>query len=398
MSLPDAVNEVRVPAVFSVSHVASSEGCSLRLALRETDQGSTLPAHPTGRLGRVVHRFIDRAVRSAPPETHRQELGESLESCLQSSRLHLDGKESSPVIGNLLDTVSPLQWARKKSRVLDAVQRSIRLREQSWSPDVEKRGYHDQEKAFLQDLEGPGAWTEVSVEDSELRLKGRMDLVVLREGEVEVHDFKTGRIHKRGSDQIKRSFVEQMWMYGLLASRSKPDKEVSLFVHSDQTHRIPFSERKRDRALGILQNKFEELGVAGARVNAEDTANPGMECFLCQYRHRCASYQKYVEEYWEEDDQRLPPDSWGRVEEVDRTEDRHVNLTLREDSGRMVRVLRLDRRRFSRIGIEKKLWLFGLKAVETMGENQRVSSAKNFYEIARTRKSDRAWSLCVYAQ
>jgi CRISPR/Cas system-associated exonuclease Cas4 (RecB family) len=366
------------------------------LALRERNHVSGLPINPEARIGKAIHSFIERAIRHAPSESDREELGRRLENSIRSKKLHLNGNESFPVIGNLLDAITPLQWVRKKSRALDAIHRSESSNERTSPPNSEADDRQENKEISLSDLESPGSWTEISIQDGKLRLKGRMDLVVMREGVVEIHDFKTGRIHERGSGQIKSSLVNQMWMYGLLVKRARPEDDISLFLHSDDIHEIPFTDQEQDRALSSLRSKREGLETDDT-IRAEDVANPGKECSLCQFRHRCPIYEKYAAKHWEKADRRLPSDTWGYVEKMEKTKNEHINLTITDDIGHRVRILRLDRRRSDHIDVDEKLWFFGLKTVNRKVARQRIGSPKNFCEISRTRRADRAWSLRIYS-
>lgn len=393
--LPESVEEVQPPPIFSVSQISSSEGCGLRLVLGETGDASALPAHPAGKIGRVVHDFVNDTIRENPSSLNREKLGDRLEERLHSFEVHLDGRKSFPVIGDLLDTITPLQWARKRSRALDMLHRSIPPEDTTISPESSGSTRGRAEPVSIADIDRKGAWTEISGSDEKLRLKGRIDLLIVRDREVEIHDFKTGRIFERESKNIKPSLVRQMWLYGLMVKRVRPDDRVSLYLHGDRVHEISFSEDERNRVRALLQSRYRQLGTDGS-ARAEEIAEPGSECFFCQFRHRCTAYQDFAPEHWNEDDPKLPYDSWGRVEEVDVATDGYLNLTMVDDAGRQIRVLRLDQRRPVSIEAGRRLWFFGLESVAGAGSSYRARHPVNFYEIAQSRKADRAWSLRAY--
>ncbi len=91
-------------------------------------------------------------------------------------------------------------------------------------------------------------------------------------------------------------------------------------------------------------------------------------------------------------------DTWGTVLEV--IEGARVDVVLRDEAGRRIRVDGLDARHgVSAALVGKRIWFFGLEANgATRGFDGGRFHPRSFHELPRDKLERRAWALHVYGE
>jgi hypothetical protein len=94
----------------------------------------------------------------------------------------------------------------------------------------------------------------------------------------------------------------------------------------------------------------------------------------------------------------MPTDLWGAVYERRHRPDGLVDLTIRDDSGRVSRVFGIDPSHIESVSTGDRVWLFGLGARRQRIGTGRWKHPVNFFEIADDDPFARAWSLEVFRE
>lgn len=120
---------------------------------------------------------------------------------------------------------------------------------------------------------------EVAVVDIELRLSGRIDLLIASEAEIVVVDFKNAR-------RVRANWKEQLAAYGLLAERrfGKPVREGYIYlIPLRRLERVPLTERRKARVAAQVARIVEEIQ---SERQPPPTSQRG-RCVDCEYRRFC---------------------------------------------------------------------------------------------------------------
>ena len=227
-------------------------------------------------------------------------------------------------------------------------------------PSPEQQG-----AAFAAGHERPLRGEEKWLESLDLRLGGKADLI--RDaggGVVEIVDFKSGAV-KDPDGQLKWSYQLQLQAYGLMLLESEPDIELRLVVDNGREHRVDSTHDALLSAKSEITERLRGLPPAG-EVATAGLAQPGEACWGCPIRPSCSVYQDQAPTWWSGGDgpSMLPNDTWGEVTSVENLGDR-MELYLRDDAGRLVRIQGLGRDRLDSELPESgdHVWLFDLMAV-----------------------------------
>ncbi len=246
----------------------------------------------------------------------------------------------------------------------------------------------------------PATGSEIGLESGVLRLRGRADRVrKLGPNAYEVRDFKTGAtLDERG--EVKQEIALQLQSYGLMLLERQPGADVRLVVDDGEEREIPFDAEARRVARAVLRRIIDAMPAAGPS-SAEGLASPGQSCWGCPIRHVCPGYRTNAPVWWNEYPpgvERLSNDVWGTILNV--LGDGQVDVILRDDAGRRVRVDGLE----ARHGIApafagQRAWFFGLEANgATRGFDGRRFHPRSFHELPRDRLERRAWALHVFIE
>ena len=380
--------------MFSVSAIASAGACLLKVVIQAFSHEGTLLKGPLAVLGSIAHEMVERAMRGfgRTGETTFEELELVLGSLLDDARERLCGNPATAPYSNLLCTMSPLAWARKRRAILDIAYESAgRVLPYGGASDSHNHGTFRFEN-LLRD----GRWVEVPIEVPELRLKGRMDVLYRRGRETKITDIKSGRLEDENGEIVER-VVRQIQLYGLMANWLQPSTHVILTILAGVERPVPFDEDVRGETFAWLRSRTDLL-PPGSTVFCDSVAQVGPDCRWCVMRHRCVRYLRDAPTLWASElDWPLPLDVWGTIERIDSSGNALVDLTLCDAGGRKVKVFCLRDVHVAGMRVGDRVWLFNLSAsvIDIRGTSWR--HPLNFHEIGDS-ASDRAWSLQAFSQ
>mgnify|MGYP006274108179 CR=1 FL=1 len=137
-----------------------------------------------------------------------------------------------------------------------------------------------------------GVFPEFWVTSERLRFRGKLDLITITDGNVEITDFKTGPTDDHHLEQL-RSY-ELLWLHrDRYRSRDMPVSGLTLAYpdHEVSVSVLPASD------INVMTESFEHrLSAATASVGARPPAATPSEgaCRYCQVRHLCDSYWAWL--------------------------------------------------------------------------------------------------------
>jgi RecB family exonuclease len=381
--LPPFIVEVTVPDCFSPSALGSSGDCKLKLviaSLARREWRERLASGPEAAVGTLLHRVLERAgqgTTNSPEEIFREEYERATDEIRRDPhRAHF---------AELAATKSLAEWTRVKAWVLA---RAARENATSTSRGPRAGGAR------------PALGTEVGLESRALRLRGKADRIrQLGPRMFEVRDFKTGTtLDERG--EIKQEIAMQLQAYGLLLLERQRGAEVRLVVDDGEEREVPFDLDARRAAKEVLTGITGSMPPAGL-ASARELTSPGPSCWGCPIRHVCPAYRANAPGWWKQypsNVDRLSNDVWGAALEV--LGEGRVDLVLRDDAGRRVRIDGLDDRHgIAPSLVGKRIWFFGLEATgATRGFDGARFHPRSFHELPRDRLERRAWALHVFVE
>jgi len=392
-NLPAPILLVTVPQMFSVSAVAFSDVCLLKAVLQTSSREGALLQGPRAVLGNITHNLVDRAILGIgrTGKTSFEKLEQILGSLLDDARERLNGNPLTATYSHLPLTMSPLAWARKRRMILDLAYESAN----SAKPHGTTSNSLDHCDFRFENLLWDGRWVEVPIEVSELRLKGRIDVLNRRGKIAEISDIKSGRVEDENGDLVE-SIVRQIQLYGLMASWLEPTTQVILSIHAGVRRSIPFGTIVRDETLKWLRSIMDPIPPSST-VSCESLAQVGSGCRWCNMRHRCVRYLREAPPHWNSNlDWVLPLDIWGTIDRIDSIGDNLVDLTLWDAIGRHVKVFHLRDTQLAGLNAGDRIWLFELSASVTDLRGLSCRHPLNFHEMGDS-AYDRAWSIQVFS-
>lgn len=385
--LPDPLLRCRVPTAFSPSQLSFGEQCLLRAVLGSARDLPTLTAHPAAALGSVFHKLLELAVRGEIPRTGTPgaDAERTLDQLLDAEDARLAAARPG-VPPRLREVFPPLTWRRKRRVVLDLAEKYL----SGAVPRVITGTGGGTRNA--QDLLPNGSWSEVQIEATSLRLRGRADLIQRTAGDVVIRDLKTGRVLTTEGDVLPH-VERQMRLYGAMARVMWPSARISLVVDHGVEREVGFGREHEAEVLAWLTDVLRRL-PANRDVDAEPLATPGEACEGCAHRHVCPAYRRLAPEYWRGESQvRMPLDTWGDVVTIVERAGGLADLTMRDAAGRMVKVFGLAAFRMATIQPGDAVWLFGLRSRDKRGGPERWRHPHNLFEVAEDDPFVRAWTV-----
>jgi RecB family exonuclease len=385
--LPAPLTVCRVPQLFSPSQLVGAEHCSLRAVLGSTGNVPALVAHPAAAIGRVFHRLLELAVRGAVKRagTPEEDAERLLDRLLQDEQTRLAKGLPGPV-PDLRHVLPPAIWHAKRRAVVDLAAHyvsGVLPRAPGAGPSAGIRA---------QELPDVGRWSEIRMEDPELRLRGRADMIERQHATVVVRDLKTGRVLS-DAGEILPHIELQMRLYGVMARRIWPRVDVRLVVDDGLEHEVAFGQAEEDATLAWL-TAFQERLRPDSTLPAHLLATPGDACEGCQFRHLCPAYRDAAPAFWQRANLvRMPLDIWGSVVGIAITSETSCDVTVIDAENRRVKVFGLLRSRVEGMPIGRHLWLFGLRTSDRRRGQDGWRHPRNFYEVAEHDPYARAWSL-----
>ena len=397
--LPGPLRKIEIPSHFSVTKLATSGPCLLRVVAPR----SNLPkaaSGPEAEFGRIAHALTELAATGrlgsngipGDPE-------EAFEYLLNETTARLASNEETRAYSHLNVGFTKREWEKRRflaiagARNVSKGQRACQRAESSIvSTEPLSLGRILERNVVTA--------AEIPFESLALRIRGRLDLVALDPPDkVQITDFKSGRVtdaHGMPSDAVSL----QLRLYGLAVRELAPEKQVSLRVVSrDGELLISTDDKSNEETSKWLRMKTDRL-PAGGWFEAEELAVVGPQCRFCAVRPVCPAYRRSVGTLWKrtDDPTQLPLDIAGTVlaSEIDR--DGYFSLKLKDLAERIVKVHRLN----PRSGFESALtsgnllWFFDLTSIETRMQKPGWRQPRNFHEVAALATERTAWTLRLF--
>jgi len=181
-----------------------------------------------------------------------------------------------------------------------------------------------------------GRWAEHQIEDSQLGLRGCIDLLVSDgDGGLLVVDYKTGFDQEAEDQQDKRAtYHRQVRIYLLMLSRAFPGALLSgLLIGSHGKDSVPWDNAIASQTIEHLTCVRGALAGAGiARTAPSESA-----CTFCSIRHRCPTFRQWVEsERRRAGPAFLAGNIWGLVQQPPRLGGHQASMTIRDMLGSVI--------------------------------------------------------------
>lgn len=394
-ALPPPLRYIEIPPGFSVTQLAASGPCLLR-AVVPSSAVPRAPTSPQAEFGKSVHTLMQLAAtgrlgkRGVPLD-----VGEAFEHLLSesASRLALDGDIRR--YPDLRIAFTKREWEKRRHSAINRARELVSGQDTALRVDD---GRSQEPLSLARVLERNfRIAAEVPFESTRLRIRGRVDLVVLDStGRVTISDFKSGSVIDARGEPNEQTVI-QLRLYGLAVLDSASGSEVSLRVVSrDGETLVTFDAEAREATTEWLRQRTERL-PEGRQLAAEELALPGLQCRRCPVRPVCPVYRNTVWELWKKTDApfRLPLDTAGMVLSYEINGLGHGSVKMADLAGRVVKIHRLRPRSLfdSESG---QMWFFDLASAEGKMQKTGWRHPRNFHEVAAVPTENTAWTLQIF--
>jgi hypothetical protein len=338
-----------------------------------------LNASPEMSIGSFAHRVIEHFEKSTGTTA-----AEVFDAEYDRLRAELSRDPLRAHFAELASTKTMADWARLRAWILSRCERPERSNISGPTSAVRTSG------------------SELSLESDVLRLRGSADRVRrVGANEFVVRDFKSGAVFDDDGN-IKLEIRLQLVAYGLMVAATHGRATVRLIVDDGGEHEVAFDADARSEARREIASITDNVPPPGP-ADASQLATPGPGCWGCSVRHVCKSYRDVAPGWWSQYPESSPflsRDSWGTISEIRRvggTE--QVDLIMKDDGGRRVRIERLDPRHEIGDAVGSRVWMFDLEASGAGRDfdGHRIHP-RAFHEHPRDRRERRAWRLQVYRE
>jgi len=397
--LPPPLKQIEIPQQLNVTRLATSGPCLLRAIAPRSDLPKTLSG-PRAEFGNVVHSLTELAatgrlgVNGIPGDPH-----ETFEYLLAEAASRLASRDETRPYANLSVGFTRREW--EKRRFLAIAGATELVRRQRTGPRFEP-SFPRVEPLSLAGILQRNVPTsaEVPFESTALRIRGRIDLVVLESPDrVIITDFKSGSVVNPGGLPNEQTCL-QMRLYGLVVRAMAPKKQVVLRVVSrDGESLIPCDDESNEATSEWLRVRTAQL-TAGEQLEAQDLAVVGDQCKHCDVRPVCPLYRSSVGALWKRTDDsiELPLDIAGTVLACETDKEGYLSTKLRDLADRVVKVHRLNPRNdFESVSISGHvIWFFDLASIEAKRPKPGWRHPRNFHEVASMATERTAWTLRLF--
>ena len=402
--LPSPVQTVRIPAELSVTALTGARPCLLAPVASDGLPVPLLRLGPQAELGSVLHRLVEDAGRGriVPLGGADAAVRSHIDVLLRERQQNLCTDAFSKAYADLHRSFSFLEWHSRTEIAIAQAVRALDLYRPGKFTSEFQAGPDPRSTDLNALLSRAGEFTlfEVSFHSRKLRLKGRVDeLAKLASGSIEVIDYKTGRITDDDGNLSAR-IVLQVRLYGLAILEFVPSATVRPYVRSgEQCYSVPFTPDDVKQTENERKELLDRLPI-GHSQQAESLAELGPHCRTCRIRHVCPRYRREALSLWARPiaDFRLPMDICGSVVGREKVDDGAYSLTLRDTTGRLVKIHRvnLSEADVEALPLYRQIWFFNLCSHEGGLQSSIWHHPRNFYQLPATSGEARAWSLEIF--
>ncbi len=387
-ALPEAVEGVTVPRMFSPSTFASLMRCPLK-EIHALSEEEMLPPSPLAILGDVIHEVMSevRAGRTFRDRSMTEYVEELFERKVRCEEERLSGDARTKRLVPLRRAVGKSEYQNRRARLRKwANSLSGDDRDEATESSPKKSRAHDADEPKRVDTARIPLGAERTIRVSSLRLSGRPDLIERDEhGTYHVTDFKTGHVLDRAGEP-RADYALQVRLYALMLQRIDENASLRLWLEGSERTEVPWDENLAAETMERLRSVAEHL-LADQVLRAADIASPGAHCGSCRIRHRCVRYRDIAPIWWAGKSSRqavAPFDIWGKLLEVLPEREGTVTLTLRDAAGRVARVSGI---RADVACSNDQVWLFELQPTQVLPHHGVFVHPQNFH----ARRPNRAW-------
>lgn len=155
---------------------------------------------------------------------------------------------------------------------------------------------------------GPGAFAEVEIRVTELRVGGQLDFLRIAEADVEITDFKTGAAQAEHEDQVR--LYALLWYLDERANpKRRPATKLTLRYRNEVRTVAPPARAELETLAAATAVRV--LAADEVAADVEPPAHPSeTTCQFCPVKHLCAPYWTAIPV----DVNAWSPDGWYDVE------------------------------------------------------------------------------------
>lgn len=387
-ALPEAVESVTAPRLFSPSTFATLLRCPLK-EVHALPEEEMLPPSPLAILGDAIHEVMSevRTGRTLYGRSMAEYVDELFDRKIRCKEERLSEDPRTMRLVPLRGAVGKSEYRNRRARLrkwTNSLPRDDRDEATESSP--KKSRAHDSYEPEPVDTTRIPLGVERTIRVSSLRLSGRPDLIERDEhGTYHVTDFKTGHVLDRAGEP-RVDYALQVRLYALMLQRIDQNASLRLWLEGSERTEVPWDENLAAETMEQLLSVAGHL-LADQVLRAADIASPGAHCGSCRIRHRCVRYRDIAPTWWVDKSSKgavAPFDIWGKLLEVLPEREGTVTLTLRDAAGRVARVSGI---RADLASSNDRVWFFELQPTQILPHHGVFVHPQNFH----ARRPNRAW-------
>lgn len=261
---------------ISPSKYTVLRNCPLKIVLMKSYPDKLLLTSPNAYYGIVIHEMLDRITKGKIIKENFQESFDNL-ILRQETKMIADGykKEGASLVKRCRN------FALKKIALSDKLDaKESRKRLNNWDSSTLRSRFINENVS------------EKDVENSQQTIRGKIDLIEIKNNEITIVDFKTGNIYKDDSKKlIKEEYKEQLVLYGYLYYLTTGNYPNNLAIEDlwGKRRTIKFDIKE---AKAIYETALDNLKNINKSIQKKNNiANPSIEnCKYCTSKPRCVKF------------------------------------------------------------------------------------------------------------
>jgi CRISPR/Cas system-associated exonuclease Cas4 (RecB family) len=260
---------------LSPSRFWAMQSCALQEVFSKNEIPQLLPFSPDARLGSVVHKLIELAIKRRIQNS---------ESFFEIWDQEIDKKEQEMVLNPLETHLVPLSKHTRNYEV---------KRQQCFN--ISKEFFTAIPVSNRRFSRVSSDNSEVWVESKDKVMAGSIDEVRFISNEIHLIDYKTGIVidENETANSIKMPYQVQMKLYAALYNETFDIFPTRLFIKTldAQEYEIPFNYDECLTLFAQAKNETSNINKIIIEGDWETLASPSpLVCWYCQFRPICKSY------------------------------------------------------------------------------------------------------------